>query len=51
MSVLVALLCLALLAACISVPTAYTHADPGGVWPAGELSGAPTYFVGWRVKF
>lgn len=36
------------LAACI---TGYTRESPMAVYPAGELSGPPTYFVGWKFKF
>lgn len=40
-------LCL-LLTACI---TGYTRESPASIYPAGELSGPPTFFVGWKVKF
>lgn len=42
--------CLALLlSACVGWPTGYSREAPMGVYPAGELSGAPTWFVGWKV--
>lgn len=37
-----------LLAACASWPTGYSREAPAGVYPAGELSGPPTWFVGWK---
>jgi len=41
--------CLALLlGACI---TSYTRDAPMGVYPAGELSGPPTHFIGLKIKF
>ena len=44
----VAAVCTALLlAACV---TGYSREAPLSVYPAGELSGPPTLFVGWRVK-
>lgn len=46
--------CLALmLAACVTVgrPTGYSREAPAGVYPAGELSGPPAYFVGWKQPF
>lgn len=41
------LLAALLLAACI---TGYSREAPLGVFPAGELSGAPIHFVGWRIR-
>lgn len=44
--------CLALLlAACVTStgwPTGYSREAPAAVYPAGELSGPPTWFLGWR---
>ena len=37
-----------LLSACV---TGYSREAPMGAYPAGELSGPPTHFVGWTVKF
>lgn len=37
-----------LLSACI---TGWSREAPMGVYPGGELSGPPTHFVGWTMKF
>ena len=37
-----------LLSACV---TGYSREAPMGVYPGGELSGAPTHFVGVRFGF
>jgi hypothetical protein len=29
---------------------AYRKDAPGGVYPAGEMSGEPAYYVGWRHR-
>lgn len=40
-----------LLAACVTGwPTGYSREAPMGVYPAGELSGPPTWFLGWKWK-
>ena len=30
--------------------TAWRKDDPGGIYPAGEMSGEPTYGIGWRRR-
>ena len=30
--------------------TAWRKDDPGGLYPAGEMSGEPTFGVGWRRR-
>ncbi len=37
-----------LLSACV---TGYSREAPMGVFPGGELSGAPTHFVGLKFRF
>ena len=37
-----------LLSACV---TGYSREAPMGAYPAGELSGQPTHFVGWMFRF
>lgn len=37
-----------LLSACV---TGYSREAPMGAYPAGELSGPPTHFVGWTFSF
>lgn len=37
-----------LLSACV---TGFSREAPMGAYPGGELSGPPTHFVGWTVKF
>jgi len=42
----------AALASCATVErhvTVWQVDDPGGVYPAGPMSGDPAYFVGWRL--
>jgi len=41
-----------LLAACATVgwPTGFSREAPMAVYPAGELSGAPTWFLGWKWR-
>lgn len=44
----IAAVCAALLlGACI---TGYSREAPLGIYPAGELSGHPTLFAGWKFK-
>lgn len=37
-----------LLSACV---TGFSREAPMGAYPAGELSGQPTHFVGWKFGF
>ena len=37
-----------LLSACV---TGFSREAPMGAYPAGELSGQPTHFVGWKWRF
>jgi len=41
-----------LLCGCVTVgwPTGFRREAPMGVYPAGELSGPPTWFVGWKWR-
>ena len=44
--------CAVLLTACAKVArhiTVYQTDDRGGLYPAGTISGEPTYHVGWRI--
>ena len=43
-----AILCL--LSSCVTGLTGYSHQDTGGVYPAGEVSGPPTRFIGWKIR-
>lgn len=48
---MIAAACLALLlGACISTPVGFSREAPMGVYPAGELSGPPTWFLGWKWR-
>ncbi|MGD9884299.1 MAG: hypothetical protein AB7F22_29295 [Reyranella sp.] len=47
-----AALLVAVLSSCARVDrhvTVYQTDDRGGLYPAGPLSGEPTYHVGWRI--
>jgi hypothetical protein len=35
---------------CSNNVTAWRKDDPGGLYPAGEMSGEPTFGVGWRRR-
>lgn len=40
------------LCACVtSAPTGFSRDAPAAIYPGGELSGPPTWFVGWKWKF
>ena len=38
------------LVGCSDNVTAWRKDDPGGLYPAGEISGEPTFGVGWRRR-
>ena len=51
---LIAILCLALmLGACVATagwPIGVSREAPAAIYPAGELSGPPTWVLGWRWR-
>jgi len=38
------------LVGCSDNVTAWRKDDPGGLYPAGEISGEPTFGIGWRRR-